>query len=107
MINRSFCRMEVKPYGLTVLRTSVTTPAWPFVWGFHSAAVRKAFQDQYMSEPFAIPFSRPYVVGTEQAYIAQTFANRQLAGEGPFTLRCQALLERELPEAKVLLTPSC
>ena len=60
-----------------------------------------------MPEPFAIPFSRPYVVGTEQAYIAQTFAKRQLAGEGPFTLRCQALLERELPEAKVLLTPSC
>ena len=59
-----------------------------------------------MSE-WHIPFNRPGLVGKEQDYIAESIANGHLAGDGPFTKKCHALLERELAIAKVLLTTSC
>jgi dTDP-4-amino-4,6-dideoxygalactose transaminase len=56
---------------------------------------------------YAIPFNRPCFEGNEQTYIAQAIANGHISGDGPFTKRCQALLERELGSPKVLLTTSC
>ena len=40
------------------------------------------------------------------AYVAQAIANGHISGDGPFTAKCHALLERELGVPKVLLTTS-
>lgn len=55
----------------------------------------------------AIPFSRPYSTGREQAAIAHAIATGELAGDGAITKRCHQLLERELGTHKALLTTSC
>jgi dTDP-4-amino-4,6-dideoxygalactose transaminase len=47
------------------------------------------------------------MTGRELAYIAEAHANRQLSGDGPFTRRCQAWLERKTDARKALLTHSC
>jgi len=54
-----------------------------------------------------IPFNRPYMLGTELEYIAQAHRAGHLAGDGPFTKRCHAWLERHTGAPKVLLTHSC
>src|SRR6266576_6650124 len=54
-----------------------------------------------------IPFNKPYVVGKEFEYIQQAVDNLHLAGDGPFTKRCEALLEQELGVPRALLTTSC
>ncbi len=54
-----------------------------------------------------IPFNKPGLVGREAEYMAQTLASGHLSGDGEFTRKCHALLERELGAAKVLLTTSC
>jgi dTDP-4-amino-4,6-dideoxygalactose transaminase len=54
-----------------------------------------------------IPFNRPYKVGNELEYVAQAHAEGQLAGDGPFTRRCQAWLEQRTGACKALLTHSC
>jgi dTDP-4-amino-4,6-dideoxygalactose transaminase len=56
---------------------------------------------------YQIPFNRPYLTGNEQNNIAQALAVGHLSGDGAFTRRCHALLERELKTQKVLLTTSC
>jgi dTDP-4-amino-4,6-dideoxygalactose transaminase len=55
----------------------------------------------------AIPFNRPTLVGKELHYISQAILNLHASGNGPFTRRCQALLEQSLGVPKVLLTTSC
>lgn len=54
-----------------------------------------------------IPFNRATRQGNELAYLAEALDGGSISGDGPFTRRCHALLERELGVAKVLLTPSC
>jgi len=54
-----------------------------------------------------IPFNRPFMTGRELWYIAQAHANAHLSGDGPFTKRCHAWLERETQAKKALLTQSC
>ena len=54
-----------------------------------------------------VPFNRATRQGDELAYLAQALDGEVISGDGPFTRRCHALLERELGVAKVLLTPSC
>jgi len=54
-----------------------------------------------------IPFNKPYVTGRELDHIAQAHANGHLSGDGPFTKRCQAWLEKESGARKALLTNSC
>lgn len=54
-----------------------------------------------------IPFNRPFVAGREFELIRQALANRQISGNGHFTQKCQALLQRELGVPKVFLTTSC
>jgi dTDP-4-amino-4,6-dideoxygalactose transaminase len=60
-----------------------------------------------MSEPISIPFNRASLVGTELEYIQQAVAGGHISGDGPFTKRCQLLLEQVLGVGKVLLTTSC
>ena len=54
-----------------------------------------------------IPFNRPFLVGKELYYIAQSVLSGHTAGDGLFTHKCQALLENKFGIEKVLLTPSC
>ena len=55
----------------------------------------------------AIPFNRPYMVGTELEHVRQAHANLQLSGDGAFTRRCSRWLEGRVRSVKALLTPSC
>ena len=57
--------------------------------------------------PYSIPFNRPGLAGREQEYMAQALAQGHLSGDGPFSRRCHAFLERELGVARALLTTSC
>ena len=56
---------------------------------------------------YRIPFNRPCFEGNEQAYMAQAIANGHISGDGVFTKRCHAFLERELGVARAYLTTSC
>ncbi len=54
-----------------------------------------------------IPFNRPHLIGRELDYIAEAHGNGQLAGDGAFTRKCQAWLERRTGSRRALLTHSC
>jgi dTDP-4-amino-4,6-dideoxygalactose transaminase len=54
-----------------------------------------------------IPFNRPYMTGKELSYIAEAHFNSVLAGDGPFTKRCNGWLEARTGTKKALLTQSC
>ncbi len=54
-----------------------------------------------------IPFNVPLAAGNELAYLAEAIGNRHLSGDGPFTKRCNAWLERETGTRQALLTHSC
>lgn len=54
-----------------------------------------------------VDFNRPVIVGNELEYMQQAIANGHLSGDGPFTKKCHALLEKELGVPKALLTTSC
>lgn len=56
----------------------------------------------------SIPFNLPYIAGKELYYIARAvIENDHISGDGPFTHKCQAWLEKTLGAKKVLLTHSC
>ncbi|HEX6648435.1 MAG TPA: dTDP-4-amino-4,6-dideoxygalactose transaminase [Pyrinomonadaceae bacterium] len=54
-----------------------------------------------------IPFNRPFFSGKEFDFIREAITSWQLSGDGMFTKKCHALLERELGTKKALLTTSC
>ena len=54
-----------------------------------------------------IPFNRPHLTGNELRHIAQAHKNGILAGNGVFTQKCQAWIERNMDVKKALLTHSC
>ncbi|MBC8509827.1 MAG: dTDP-4-amino-4,6-dideoxygalactose transaminase [Anaerolineales bacterium] len=54
-----------------------------------------------------IPFNMPTFIGDELKYITQSLKNAHISGDGHFTKKCQALIERELGVPKVLMTTSC
>jgi dTDP-4-amino-4,6-dideoxygalactose transaminase len=56
---------------------------------------------------YRIPFNRPCFVGREQSYIAEAVAQGHISGDGLFTKKCQAFLEKEIGACKALLTTSC
>lgn len=53
------------------------------------------------------PFNLPHLSGKELIYIAEAHLNGQLAGDGPFTMRCHEWLESYSGSARALLTHSC
>jgi dTDP-4-amino-4,6-dideoxygalactose transaminase len=55
----------------------------------------------------SIPFNKPSLTGRELQYAAEAILNLHTAADGPFTKRCQVLLETTLGAVKVLLTSSC
>ena len=54
-----------------------------------------------------IPFNRPFASGKELDYIQEAISNMHISGDGPFTKKCQELLESLLAVPDVLLTTSC
>jgi dTDP-4-amino-4,6-dideoxygalactose transaminase len=54
-----------------------------------------------------IPFNRPHVTGKELSCIARAHWSGHLAGDGPFTRKCQAWIEGSTGCRKALLTHSC
>jgi len=54
-----------------------------------------------------IPFNRPFIIGKELDYIARSVLNGHISGDGPFTKKCQALMEEKFNAKKILLTHSC
>lgn len=54
-----------------------------------------------------IDFNIPPHVGTEIKYIGQAIHNKKLCGDGPFTHRCSAWLEKHFQVGRALLTTSC
>ncbi len=54
-----------------------------------------------------ISFNIPPYVGTEDTYIKEAIHNRKICGDGQFTKKCNAWLERNTCTAKALLTTSC
>lgn len=58
-------------------------------------------------EKYKIPFNRPFLVGKELYYIAQSVLSGHTAGDGMFTKKCHKLLEKKFRARKVLLTHSC
>ncbi len=56
---------------------------------------------------YAIPFTRVHLTGRELEYIRQAVEASHLAGDGPFTKRCERLLEQLTGCTRALLTHSC
>lgn len=54
-----------------------------------------------------LPMGKAFIIGKELYYIAQTVLSGWLQGDGKFTKKCNAWLEKNLRCNKVLLTPSC
>ena len=54
-----------------------------------------------------IRFNRPYMTGGELTFIQEAISGGHISGDGPFTKRCQELLENLLGCKKILLTTSC
>lgn len=55
-----------------------------------------------------IPFNKPFIVGKELEYITQAvMEHSHIAGNGPFSRRCQEWLVKQLGCRKALLTHSC
>jgi dTDP-4-amino-4,6-dideoxygalactose transaminase len=54
-----------------------------------------------------IPFNRASLTGDELAYLRDAIDHGHISGDGPYTKRCEDVLERELGAPRVLLTTSC
>lgn len=54
-----------------------------------------------------ISFNVPHMTGKEVDHIRMANAHGKLAGDGPYTKKCQAFLEQCTDSGKVLLTHSC
>ena len=54
-----------------------------------------------------IPFNQPYFTGKELEYIQQAHDQKHLSGDGPFSKKCHAWLEKSIGTQKALLTHSC
>lgn len=54
-----------------------------------------------------IPFNKPYLSGSELAYIANAVQSGKISGDGVFTKKCHAFFEQRYGFGKVLLTTSC
>jgi dTDP-4-amino-4,6-dideoxygalactose transaminase len=54
-----------------------------------------------------IPFNRASLIGAEFNYMQQAIGNWHVSGDGPFSKKCQTLLESTVGVYKALLTTSC
>jgi len=56
---------------------------------------------------YRIPFNKPGLTGNELRYVAEALTLGHTSGDGPFTAKCHAFLERTLGVTRALLTTSC
>lgn len=54
-----------------------------------------------------INFNKPYIADKALERIREAVGNLHLSGNGPFTRRCQDLLQEQLAASRVLITHSC
>jgi dTDP-4-amino-4,6-dideoxygalactose transaminase len=54
-----------------------------------------------------IPFNRPPRTGNEEQYVVEAINSSKMAGDGPFSRKCQEWFEENLGCDRALLTPSC
>jgi dTDP-4-amino-4,6-dideoxygalactose transaminase len=55
----------------------------------------------------AIPFNRPYRIGTETVFMAEAVERGHISADGEFTRRCREWLEARTGSEATLLTTSC
>ncbi len=58
-------------------------------------------------EKLKIPYNKPFLVGKELYYMAQSVLGGHISGDGGFTKKCQTLMEEKFGARKILLTNSC
>lgn len=56
---------------------------------------------------YRIPFNRVTVVGSELTYVSQALEQGHISGDGPFSQRCEDILQHVLGAPRALLTTSC
>ena len=56
---------------------------------------------------YKIPFNKPFIVGKELYYVAQSVLQQQISGDGPYTKKVQQLLQERFDAPQILLTNSC
>lgn len=54
-----------------------------------------------------VPFNRPCTLGPDAAYVREAIASGHMCGDGPFSRRAQAFLEKTFDAPRALLTTSC
>ncbi len=60
-----------------------------------------------MSNPYRIPFNKPFAAGDEMHYMQDALARGHTSGDGYYTKQAHAFLEESLGVRKALLTTSC
>jgi dTDP-4-amino-4,6-dideoxygalactose transaminase len=60
-----------------------------------------------MMSSFGVPFSKPSLVGNELQYVADCIHRGKISGDGPYTKKCELLLEQSLGVPRAMLTTSC
>ena len=60
-----------------------------------------------MSVSFRIPFNKPFIVGKELYYIAQSVLQLKTSGDGLYTKKGQDLMKRTFGAQEIMLTTSC
>ena len=58
-------------------------------------------------DKYLIPLNKPFIVGKELYYIAESVLSGKIAGDGLFSKKCQKLIESSIHSKYVLLTHSC
>jgi dTDP-4-amino-4,6-dideoxygalactose transaminase len=54
-----------------------------------------------------IPFNRPWITGKEIDYLADAVSSVRIGSDGPYTQKCEQLLQERLGIQRILMTPSC
>ena len=53
---------------------------------------------------YKIPFNKPFIVGKELYYVAQSVIQQQTSGDGPYSKKVQQLLQERFEAFQILLT---
>jgi dTDP-4-amino-4,6-dideoxygalactose transaminase len=60
-----------------------------------------------VADSASIPFNLPYLTGRERDYLEEVLKSRRFAGDGPFSRRCQELIQQRFGATSAQLTTSC
>jgi len=73
----------------------------------HSTSADARALARRLSVTWRVPFNRASLTGHELEYLRGAIEAGYISGDGPYTRRCEELLEQELGAPRVLLTTSC